>query len=60
MGWLVKIGFPCHILTVCPGSGPYVLYVTTSRTSGKILYVRYVGSQGEPHFFSIVRLFSDC
>jgi hypothetical protein len=57
MGRLVKIGFLCHILTVCPGSGPYVRRVTTSRTSGKIPYVRYVGSQEEPYFLSTVRLF---
>jgi hypothetical protein len=59
MGRLVKIRFPYHTLTVRPSSGPYVRRVTTSCTSDKIPYVRYVGSQGEPHFLSTVRLFSD-
>jgi hypothetical protein len=44
MGRLVKIGFPSHTLTVRLGLGPYVRRVTTSRTSGTILYVHYMGS----------------
>jgi hypothetical protein len=59
MRWLVKIGFPYHILTVRPGLGPYVRRVTTSHTSSKIPYIRYVGSQREPHFLSTIRLFFD-
>jgi hypothetical protein len=59
MGRLVKIGFPCCTLTVHLGSRLYVRRVTTSRTSGKIPYIRYVGARGEPHFLFTVRLFSD-
>jgi hypothetical protein len=59
MGRLVKIGFSCHTLTVRLGSGPYVHRVTTNRISGKIPCVHYVGTQGEPYFLSIIRLFSD-
>jgi hypothetical protein len=59
MGQFVKIGFPCHILIVRSGLGSYVRRITTSRMSGKIPYVRYVGSQGKPYFLSIVCLFSD-
>jgi hypothetical protein len=59
MGRLVKIGFPCRTLTVRPGLGLYVHRVTTSHVSGKIPYIRYVGSRGEPHFLSIVHLFFD-
>jgi hypothetical protein len=40
-------------------SGPYVHRVTTGRTFDTTLYIRYVGSQGEPHFLSIIHLFSD-
>jgi hypothetical protein len=39
--------------------GPYVRHFTTSRTSGKIPYVRYVGSRGELHFLFTVYLFAD-
>ena len=41
------------------GMGPYVHRVTTSHTFNITLYIRYVGSQGEPHFLSIIHLFSD-
>ena len=41
---LVKIEFPCHTLTVCSGSRPYICYV---------------GFHGELHFLSTVRLFSE-
>jgi hypothetical protein len=47
-----------NTLTVRLGLGPYIHRVTTSRTSDKIPYVCYVGSQGEPHFLSTIRLFS--
>jgi hypothetical protein len=59
MGRLVKIGFPCHTVTVCPGSGAYIRRVTTSHTFGLTPYIRYVGFRGEPYFLSIVHLFSD-
>jgi hypothetical protein len=59
MGRLVKIGFPCHTVIVCPGSGAYVRRVTTSHTSGSTPYVLCMGSLGEPHFLYIVRLFFD-
>jgi hypothetical protein len=59
MRQLVKIGFPCHTLIICQGLGSYIHHVTMGRTSSKIPYVRYVGSQREPHFLSTVYLFSD-
>jgi hypothetical protein len=59
MRQLVKIGFLCHILTVRQGSGLYIHYATKGHTSGKIPYVHYVGSQGEPNFLSAVCLFFD-
>jgi hypothetical protein len=34
MGRLVKIGFPCHTLTVRPGLDPHVHYDTKGHTSG--------------------------
>ena len=33
MGWLVKIWFPYHTLTVRPGLGLYIYHVMMSRTS---------------------------
>jgi hypothetical protein len=33
MGWLVKIGFPCHTPVVRPGLGPYVHHVMTGYKS---------------------------
>jgi hypothetical protein len=47
---LVKIGFPCHTLT---------LRSARVHMSGTTPYVRYVGARGEPHFLSTVHLFSD-
>ena len=59
MGLLVKIGFPCHTLAVRLGSGSYVHCVTMGRTSNHETVHPFQSFQGEPHFFSIVRLFSN-
>jgi hypothetical protein len=59
MGQLVKIGFPCHALTVYSGSGLYIHRVTTAVHLVTIPYVRFEGFQGEPHFLSTVHLFSN-
>jgi hypothetical protein len=34
MGRLVKIGFPCHIVTIRLGPNAYARRITTSRTFG--------------------------
>jgi hypothetical protein len=59
MGRLVKIGFTCHTLAVRPAQGRTS---AESRWAVRLVtrpYVRSKVFQGEPHFLSTVRLFSD-
>jgi hypothetical protein len=59
MGQLVKIRFPCHTLAVCLARGR--TFTVSRRAVSPIIrpYVRFDVFQGEPHFLSFVRLFSD-
>jgi hypothetical protein len=59
MGQLVKIRFPCHTLAVRPARGRTSTVSRRSISPVIRLYIRFDVFQGEPHFLSSVRLFSD-